>query len=512
MKRRILFLFFVFGFYSLFGQQANITLNSPHNGNQSYLYEARDQINLKPNFSYSPVGNNTFIARIDEDMVLPIDYADNPINVDQRELNYNLPVGTTAGAHSVGLTGAATYQVPLVIPPGTAGMEPGISLVYNSQAGNGLLGYGWNLAGLSAISRAGHTIYHDNAVKGVNFDDDRFVLDGNRLIVISGDYGADDSEYYTEIFNASVITSYGTASGGPQYFIVKTKDGKTIEYGNTSNSRFIAQGKTDVLVWKINRIEDRIGNYIEFEYHQESPSQHWIKEIRYTGNGDMATYNRIHFYYSEREDKQRTYIAGSKVKQNVLLDNIKVFAGNGLVRKYRLKYHFDFYSRFIELKEYNSLNERYNSTVFEYFEESVQLDKQTTALNNDLCHYSYGDFTGDGKVDYVLFPKFIAPNKEWELYENTGNGNFVFLNSGVLTDNFNTMFGCEEFSFQFGTMNITHKFDGIKYSTANLAGINSLDFNGDGYADLLWREIFEEPGVGNFYGYIYESGLKTPVI
>jgi len=304
MKRKILFFCFIFGFGFLFGQQANIILNSSHNGNLSYTYEARDYISMEQNFSYSPVGNNFFVARINEDMILPVAYAGDTINIDERILDYNLPVGTTAGSQSVSLTGAATYQVPLVIPPGTVGMEPGVSLVYSSQAGNGLLGYGWNLAGLSAISRAGHTIYHDGDIKGIDFNDDRFLLDGNRLIVTAGDYGAPLSEYFTETFNASKITAHGTAGDGPEYFIVETKDGKTIYFGNTPDSRFIAQGRTDVLVWNINRIEDRLGNYIEFEYHKEGQTQQWIKEIRYTGNGDMEPYNSIHFYYSERDDKQ----------------------------------------------------------------------------------------------------------------------------------------------------------------------------------------------------------------
>jgi len=503
MKRNILFFCFIFGFGFLFGQQANIILNSPHNGNQSYLYEARDYISMGQNFSYLPVGNNFFLARINEDIVLPVDYAGDPINIEERILDYNLPVGTTAGSQSVSLSGAATYQIPLVIPPGTAGMEPGVSLVYSSQAGNGLLGYGWNLAGLSAISRAGHTIYHDSDIKGVDFNDDRFLLDGNRLIVTAGDYGAPLSEYYTETFNASKITAHGTAGGGPEYFIVETKDGKTIYYGNTPDSRFIAQGRTDVLVWNINRIQDRLGNYIEFEYHKEGQTQQWIKEIRYTGNGDMEPFNSIHFYYSERDDKQLTYIAGSKVEQKVILDKIKVFAAHNLVRKYSLKYHFDFYSHLIELKEFNSLGETYNSTVFEYFEMATQLDKQNITTLDPTFNYTYGDFTGDGKMDYVRVPNEIGPlDNYWELYANTGNGNFEFINSGTLVDEFLIMYNYQA-TIKFGRTSITGKFDGIRYRFVSSQG-SSFDFNGDGYADLLWQETIVDPEIDYDVKYVYK--------
>ena len=58
-------------------------------------------------------------------------------------------VASTPGEFSVSSTGAATYSVPIVVPPGTAGVEPKLSLNYSSQGRNGLLGVGWSIGGLS---------------------------------------------------------------------------------------------------------------------------------------------------------------------------------------------------------------------------------------------------------------------------------------------------------------------------------------------------------------------------
>lgn len=60
-------------------------------------------------------------------------------------------------------TGAATYSVPIEVPPGRNGIAPNLTLRYNSYQKNGWIGVGWDLD-MGAIQRS--------TKRGVNYDTD----------------------------------------------------------------------------------------------------------------------------------------------------------------------------------------------------------------------------------------------------------------------------------------------------------------------------------------------------
>jgi hypothetical protein len=144
--------------------------------------------------------NTSFTAKVDNSLLFQVSYLssfDIP-DLTSRQPNTNLPFGSTAGAFNVSPTGAATYEIPIAVPPGLGGLEPKVSIAYNSQSGNGLLGWGCNLTGLSAITRVPKNLYSDSVNTGLRIDsEDRFALDGNRLVIASGTYGASDATYRT---------------------------------------------------------------------------------------------------------------------------------------------------------------------------------------------------------------------------------------------------------------------------------------------------------------------------
>jgi RHS repeat-associated protein len=251
------------------------------------------------------------------------------------------PVGTTEGKFEVTQRGSAQYTIPIFTPPGTRGLAPNLSLVYDSQAGNGLLGHGWSLGGLSIIHRCAANIHLDGFSGGVNYDaNDRFCLDGERLVNVGA------NEYHTRHETWQRVLAYNASGGAdtshnPAYFYVLGKDGVTLEYGRTPDSRIQSSGSANARVWALNKMIDRVGNYYTITYTQDSANGDYRPaRIDYTGNQlqGTSTYNSVVFTYENRTDIPARYEAGFAIRSMQRLTNIKSYASADLAREYRLTY------------------------------------------------------------------------------------------------------------------------------------------------------------------------------
>ena len=338
------------------------------------------------------------------------------------------PVGAIPGAVDVSPMGAATYSIPIEVVPGTQGMQPNLSIVYNSMGGMGLLGMKWNLGGLSAITRCGKIPYYDNNLTAIKFNNtDKLAIDGNRLINVNGTYFATGTEYATEIEDFTRIVSYGGTSGHPDYFVAYTDDGSKIEYGNNSSSQQIISSSI-ILSWYINRITDANGNYMTFNYGRAS-GEIWISSIYYTGNSGMSTYAKVEFDYTALPDnmgRNTFYTEGYGIAQTKLLKTITVFYGNSEVRKYDFIYNQnDAGERTVHLKEIimteyddKGVAVSLNPTTIEWgdksstFVETTLNVTPTSATSNVIT----GDFNGDGYTDILCWGYPNANEGRWVLY------------------------------------------------------------------------------------------------
>ncbi|HSW32498.1 MAG TPA: FG-GAP-like repeat-containing protein, partial [Steroidobacteraceae bacterium] len=255
-------------------------------------------------------------------------------------------VGRTAGEASVSATGAARYTIPLTLPPGTNGLAPALAVTYDSRSGNGLLGVGFRLSGLSTIQRCGNTLAQDGRLGAVALDSaDRFCLDGQRLRLTAGVYGQPGSQYQTERETFARVTAIGMAGTGPASFRVERSDGLIYEYGTTLDARVESVNSATPREWALNRIRDRNGNYADFVYAEDmATGSHRPLRIDYTGNAQTGAvpYYSVRFLYEVRPvgDLPLAYVAGGILSEPTRLDRIDIVhtATSSTVRSYDFTY------------------------------------------------------------------------------------------------------------------------------------------------------------------------------
>jgi RHS repeat-associated protein len=319
-------------------------------------------------------------------------------------------VGLSTGKLSAQPSGGASYEMPIVVSPGTAGIQPKLSFQYSSGGRNGALGMGWSIGGLSAISRAPQTLAQDNAVHGVDLTlADRYSLDGQRLIALVGTDGNAGTEYRTEINSFVKVVSNGQSGFGPATFTAWTKSGLIYTYGGANGASFVPTGRTDgtILTWLVSKVQDQAGNYMTFQYSAEGN----ITSINYTMNdgAGLSSYASVIFTYATRptDDQTTGYVAGSSISMTQRLTQVISKFGGTTVRQYDLTYESSLSntlrSRLSKITEGTGVaGAEYPPTVFTWDTDPATLNLTPALAYGDQYsngHWLQGDFNGDGICD-----------------------------------------------------------------------------------------------------------------
>jgi RHS repeat-associated protein len=259
------------------------------------------------------------------------------------------PIGAIAGSFSVSDRGSATYSIPIEVAPGGSVM-PSLVLRYMSTSGNGAMGAGWSLDGLSEITRCARTFAEDAISQPVlGTADDVFCMDGHRLEQIPSTENR--FEYRTTIETFTKVVGVGDGSV-PDYFMAYTRDGRILTYGKFAASLFSDGTTTAAASWELTRVEDRMRNFMTIDYYtmntsdpvtgRGSTSEVVPTQISYTGQQETQAGDRIiKFNYQGGRDDS---IVGWRppfsrmFTRSTRLNSIEVTAAGVTVRRYVFTY------------------------------------------------------------------------------------------------------------------------------------------------------------------------------
>lgn len=453
--------------------QQSYVLTNTLDGGHDHHYTANSHITLSSGFKAEPENGHEVLLNIDAYSVFPPESGitgGTPLN------NTSGVVGSIGGVVDVSQMGAAVYTIPIELPDGLGGMKPMLGISYNSQARNGLLGWGWDLVGISSITRTGQTLYHDGDVSTVNYSTDRFCLDGSRLMqVTSGDYGGHGTSYRTEQDQMSKIVSYGEQNIiGPAYFKVWTANGNLLYYGNTNDSRALMDQQNHVGIWLLSRIEDRNGNSIDYHYTLSQESYR-LDRITYSSNANdmIAPSFTVEFLYSDRDDVEISVVGSLFCKQNKKLDKIVVRNASNVMYSYQFSYQKPnpkdgFPYHLLTKIDFTAGDEHFNPTKIQWGSNNynavsgsnLKYQVTTNGIPNAFVNavkFS-GDINGDGHADVIA----LQPNSEGRY--TTAN---LFINQGVAG-------------------NLTFDFLRSFNLSPYISWVYLADINGDGRDDIVF--------------------------
>ena len=470
------------------------------------------------NLSETNAENDSTVSDVDNEYrtvrTIPLEEQPERIYAPDTTSALSAPVGSPEGIFSVSPLGAATYSIKIDVPDGRNGMQPDVSLVYNSQGGNDVAGFGFGLSCMSSIRFVGKDIYHDGVAKGINFsynddyplvlDDNPLALDGRRMILKTGTAGVTGAVYTLEGDPFTTINLLFDYNTGKPYFEVRTKDGMKYEYGKTSAVQTMNINHNEhIVAWYLRACYDSHNNSMTYSY-TNSENFMYLNQIQYGGRS-------VNFKYNYRTtDPQTYYIGDVQCVMRKRLQAITSKEGNNIFRTDTLRYDSigdqsgTQFSRLVSVTRYNGSGESLRPitinwnhlTGFGMSQGLKNLEKVTIQGNPTIYRRSFfaTDMNGDGISDLV---HLYLTN-----YINNQNVNakrtHVFIRPSEIDSDGNVSFDTP-IEFTAPPTYVTYCGD---YCHNNLA---NCDIDGDGKNDICLVTVTTEDNSHNVSYYIITS-------
>ncbi|MBW7839822.1 MAG: hypothetical protein H3C36_09355, partial [Chitinophagaceae bacterium] len=412
--------------------------------------------------------------------------------------------------------GTANTSFPIKLPAGRAGMQPSLSVNYNSEGGNGWMGIGWDLSlpSVSIDTRWGVPRYDTTKETEI------YSLAGSMLTLSSG--GEYTNPHRTDnISRTSERQFYPRIEGGYAKVIrhgsnptnywweVTDKMGNKSFYGGYTglgivNNAVIKTSDGNIAHWALYRTEDTNGNYVQYSYDKgdgQYGHEFYPKEISYTRHTDQQTpqYYKVSFELdspipnsSDRIDIQTNARLGLVQSTSKLLNEIKIELTDGLnpekIRSYRFDYETKAFSKkqLIKISEYDANDQLFYSNTMDYFDEVSDVG----LISNTTEDWTGGyDGLNGGLILSNVTPEFTDEASILGASKGYGFNGGVAVNFGL---GFNVFSKMAAAGVNFG------------YGISQNSGLVSfVDINGDGLPDKVIKQgssISYRPNTGSGFG------------
>ena len=231
---------------------------------------------------------------------------------------------TLMAAPQINSYGSANMTYPIEIPVGRNGLQPDVSLMYNSMNGNGLLGYGWSIpqSAVTIDTRWGVPRYDQT------YESDIYTIDGMQCVLKDGNPDL-KLPYQTNVRivrqegevrfiardtkNCNKIIRHGNSPKN-YWWEVTDRVGTIYYYGKYASDTSVnphcvlKDAEGNIGYWALAEVVDMSGNYIMYEYAVSPSHEIYPKFIYYTGHRssdntvDLEPSYRVFFHYDERAD------------------------------------------------------------------------------------------------------------------------------------------------------------------------------------------------------------------
>lgn len=305
-----------------------------------------------------------------------------------------------------GSQGTAGLSYPLEIPPGRNGLQPQLTVQYNSDGGNGWLGLGWDLPlpNIAIDTRWGAPRYSDDN------ETETYLLNGLQLtplahrgvpeprtaekvfhtrvegefcrIIRHGDY---PSDYWWEVTDKQGIRYFygGTPEKGQKPAALLCDFFGVLESEEAEQDDDYMGWPWHVFKWFLTRVQDTNGNTIDYSYQsawdtsKDDGGQLYLSKISYTGSNGVKGLYTINFIRDrELGEMQRSDVSidgrpGFLVATADLLRKVEVKFQDQLIRSYEFQYEEGAFKKSLlrAIIQYGQDGTEFNRHEFTYYDQ-----------------------------------------------------------------------------------------------------------------------------------------------